>query len=324
MHGYTNCLPNRISPLIFPYILTAHGNLSTFWVPRRRATHQVLWKCTGQRMTADKKRADSRITRQECKLNKRLNITLRCQTPVDQVRTANCADNGGLKYSIFKQSNETSSADTSTQCDLTRPECVRCARRHVACPGYRNEVDMIFRNENLSTLTIRASRNDRNKSPSSTAVSNIRPDRLEPQSELSQGRRLATEPAIAIARPLTYASTTEVEDLPLMLDHFSFSPGWQRHDSSMSFLTLIVQRSAEDSALIYSCRAAARAYFSNRLGTIENRSKALAAYSKALAATNAVLQDQKACSRDDTALASVWLLGLREVCSKKSPHDNLR
>ena len=171
----------------------------------------------------------------------------------------------------------------------------------------------MFRNETLSTLTSRTNRDRRNESRSIASVSSVPSAGCESHSGLSDRSHIAARPAMVVPRPLTYSSTTDVEDLPLILDHFSFSPGWQRHDSSMSFLTRMIQLSGKDSALIYSCRAAARSYFSNRLRTAENRSRELATYGKALTATNNLLQDRNACSRDDTALASVWLLGLHEV-----------
>ena len=209
---------------------------------------------------------------------------------------------------------------------------MRCARRHVPCPGYRSEVDVIFRNENLRTLTERASRDRRAKPRSSTNVSNVRQENssaflvhqgyaqtiagLERHTGFPHRSQTAAHYAMVVPRPLRTSSTAEAEELPLILDHFSSSPSWQRHDGSMGFLTRMVQHSTEDSALIYSCRAAARAYFSNRQRTTENRSRELDTYGKALVATNAVLRDRKACSSDDTALASVWLLGTYEVCSK--------
>lgn len=196
---------------------------------------------------------------------------------------------------------------------------MRCARRHVPCPGYRNEVDVLFRNENPSTLTAKASRRRHNESRSSTGVSNLPSADRQSQTIHPHRSRLAPCSAAIVPRALTYSSTTEVEELPLILDHFSFSPGWQQHDDSMSFLTRLVDRSAENSALIHSCRAAARAYFNNRLTTTKNKSRQMASYGKALAATNTMLQDREACSRDDIALASVWLLGLHEVCSKDRP-----
>ena len=218
---------------------------------------------------------------------------------------------------------EFSNANISKQCDLTRPSCIRCTRRQVSCPGYRNELDVIFWNENPSTLTAKASRGRRNESVSDMGVSLALSAEVQPQREITSRSRLASCSAVTVPRPLTYGSTTEVEELPLTLDQWSFSPGWQRHDSSTSFLTRIVEQSAENTALIYCCRAAARAYFNNRLRTTENRLKQLAAYGKALVATNTVLQDREVCSRDDTALASVWLLGQHEVSSKDSPRDGL-
>ena len=207
---------------------------------------------------------------------------------------------------------------------------MRCARRNIPCPGYRNEVDVIFRNENPTTLTARAHQDGRKKSHSSTGVFDIRQEnpskylfheeyaqtiaRLGGHAGIPQKRHLAARLAQVVPQPLRFISTAETEELPLVLNHFSFATGWQQQDGSMNFLTRMVQHSAEDSALIHSCRALARAYFNNRQRTTENRSRQLDTYGKALVKTNNVLRDPSACSSDDTALTSVWLLGLHEVC----------
>ena len=195
---------------------------------------------------------------------------------------------------------------------------MRCARRNVPCPGYRDEVDVFFRNESQSTFTARANQDQRKKSRTTISVASLPCTGLQSPSDSSCSHHAPALSTREVPRPLTYSSTTNVEELPLILDSFSYSPGWQNHASSMTFLNDMVQQSAEDSALISACRAVARAYFSNRLQTIENKSNELATYGKALAATNALLRDREACSRDNTALASVWLLGLHEVCSSDS------
>lgn len=195
---------------------------------------------------------------------------------------------------------------------------MRCARRDVTCPGYRDEVDVFFRNESQSTFTARANQDQRKKSRTTFSVATLPSTGFGSPSDSSYRHHPPALSIREVPRPLTYSSTTDVEELPLILDSFSYSPGWQNHESSKTFLNGMVQQSAEDSALISACRAVARAYFNNRLQTIENKSKELATYGKALAATNALLRDREACSRNNAALASVWLLGLHEVCSSDS------
>lgn len=40
----------------------------------------------------------------------------------------------------------------SQQCDLERPECGQCLRKGQACPGYREENDIVFRNETVASF----------------------------------------------------------------------------------------------------------------------------------------------------------------------------
>lgn len=88
-----------------------------------------------------------------------------------------------------------------------------------------------------------------------------------------------------------------------------------RHDTTTGFLIYlpeIIQRSAEDSAIVLSCRAIGTAFLTCQIATTEAQSKRAGAYGKALAATNAALKDSAVQTRDET-LASIWLLSLYEV-----------
>jgi hypothetical protein len=42
---------------------------------------------------------------------------------------------------------EPRSLNRAAQCDLTRPGCSGCAKLGKICPGYREESDLLFRNE---------------------------------------------------------------------------------------------------------------------------------------------------------------------------------
>ncbi|KAF3399711.1 hypothetical protein DPV78_006672 [Talaromyces pinophilus] len=38
------------------------------------------------------------------------------------------------------------------KCDLLRPECTQCQRKSQSCPGYRDELELIFRIESVSSF----------------------------------------------------------------------------------------------------------------------------------------------------------------------------
>src|SRR5690625_4379608 len=39
----------------------------------------------------------------------------------------------------------------TTQCDETKPTCNQCAKSRRICPGYKDEFDLVFRNETQAT-----------------------------------------------------------------------------------------------------------------------------------------------------------------------------
>lgn len=61
------------------------------------------------------------------------------------------------KKSQGKQASSPSCADLSityiSQCDLTRPRCLRCSKLGTVCPGYREEQDLLFNNKHKETFS---------------------------------------------------------------------------------------------------------------------------------------------------------------------------
>ncbi|KAH7131382.1 hypothetical protein B0J13DRAFT_103236 [Dactylonectria estremocensis] len=43
--------------------------------------------------------------------------------------------------------------DRKIRCDQTSPSCGQCVKRHQTCPGYRNQVDLMFRDENSHVIS---------------------------------------------------------------------------------------------------------------------------------------------------------------------------
>lgn len=108
------------------------------------------------------------------------------------------------------------------------------------------------------------------------------------------------------------AECWDTHAMSLAFSNFCTTP---RHDTTLGFLVSlpeIIYKSAEDSAIVLSCRAIGNAFLTCQTGTPEAQSKRAGAYGKALAATNAALKDSALQTQDET-LASVWLLSLYEV-----------
>lgn len=55
------------------------------------------------------------------------------------------------------------------QCDLLRPECTQCQRKSQSCPGYRDELELKFRVESVSTFEAKNAGGNNDKGGMSTA-----------------------------------------------------------------------------------------------------------------------------------------------------------
>lgn len=49
------------------------------------------------------------------------------------------------------------------KCDLLRPECTQCQRKSQSCPGYRDELELIFRVESVSTFEAKKTGSENDK-----------------------------------------------------------------------------------------------------------------------------------------------------------------
>ncbi|KAG6041834.1 hypothetical protein E4U41_001305 [Claviceps citrina] len=205
------------------------------------------------------------------------------------------------------------------KCDETKPTCNQCAKSRRICPGYKDEFDLVFRNETQATerrarkaskkaLSLKQGREtDRGASPSSTGSSDSGENHspITPTSQLSS---VHNSPQI----PLDDQAACH------FIANYVLVP---RHGSLIGFMEFVVPLlNAERVPLHYRCafEACALASLNNGVGNRNHFEKqALGKYTKALSTTFAALQDPEV-AKEDATLAAVLLLGLFENISAKT------
>lgn len=228
---------------------------------------------------------------------------------------------------------------------------MRCARLGEACPGYREEADLLFRVEGPSSYAKGAPRDrrrTRHKAPALHHVSSARDSReLQPairgthsgrppglafesahDEEGSTGGESALEPSLSaldpevnqiiyyqscpsLVRPLHEA--LENHAVPLLLSQFSYEVRGTRYHGFLDFLPDMLVAIHKESPLELACKAVAGAYLSNKAGEYAVPER-VETYGRALTSVNLILRDPERC-RDDAALMCVWFMGLYEVSS---------
>jgi len=204
---------------------------------------------------------------------------------------------------------------TSHQCDETKPTCKQCAKSRRQCPGYKDEFDLIFRNETKAT--------ERRARKANTKAVAQRLGQRGPDSPTSlkgllslpasQGSSGAS-PGGAIMPPLNMPP----EQLASchFLSNFVLIP---RHDTVRGYMDYVIpllRSESHSSTFAHAFNACAFASLGNRVTSngVDFGDKALSEYTKALAATHVALKDPELSTADGT-LAAVLLLGFFEVCA---------
>lgn len=213
----------------------------------------------------------------------------------------------------------------SRQCDETKPTCNQCAKSHRQCPGYRDEFELIFRNETKSTE--RRARLRAGKKAFDGASGVVGPEPASPASSGSSSSSAGSlSPAVrqAIKSPLEMAIIPAME-IPIdsraschFVSNFVLVPRQGTTRGFMDYLVPLLRTESPDGHLQHAFNACALASLGNRVtaNDIDFQGKALAEYSKALARTNAALRHPDEC-RSDATLAAVLMLGLFESITAK-------
>ncbi|KYK56066.1 Zn-C6 fungal-type DNA-binding domain protein [Drechmeria coniospora] len=175
------------------------------------------------------------------------------------------------------------------------------------CPGYRNEFDLVFRNETLATekrarkAGSKALARANGKAPAS-AVGPGPSWACPPSSSSTDGWLISPSPRVPVENRATCH----------FISNFVLLPSHGSVRGFMEFLIPLLKMEHLPRHFTYAFDACALASLNNRVGAGSDLDKeALGRYTKALSATNLALRDP-AVARLDATLASVLLLGLFE------------
>lgn len=198
------------------------------------------------------------------------------------------------------------------QCDETRPTCGQCARSKRVCTGHRDEVDLLFRNENKAT-EIRAQRNATTRSTESSGNT-----MKKPQTRLVSSSYYDAAAATLNnwrARHVSFSPSPRV--LPEnaeqhALCHFftTYVPTTRHSESTfLGYLLPVWREAGSESALSAATSTVALIGLGNAPERNQLIHKARQNYSTAISKLNAAISDPVEARRDETLL-SVLLFSL--------------
>ncbi|RDA82853.1 hypothetical protein CP532_0951 [Ophiocordyceps camponoti-leonardi (nom. inval.)] len=193
------------------------------------------------------------------------------------------------------------------KCDETKPTCNQCAKSRRLCPGYKDEFDLVFRNETQATK--------RRAKKANTKALALKHGRDVDSSSSSADSSLSPASSAGIQPPPRVA----IEDQAAchFMSNFVLVPHQGSVRGFMEFLVPLMKVDRIPQHFRYAFDACALASLNNRVGTGNDFDKdALTSYTQALSATYAALRDPEVAKQDAT-LASVLLLGLFENISAK-------
>jgi hypothetical protein len=202
------------------------------------------------------------------------------------------------------------------QCDETKPTCLQCQKSRRQCPGYKDDFDLVFRNETQATerrarrsinskkikfQTGQRNRNEANGSPSAS--------RRGSQGELVPGSNAASPGSV----PGSVTLPLEIQAFHYFLSNYVLVPQLGTTRGHLSYILPLLKGEPGGTQLSTSFTAVALASFGNRPGASRLLQRARREYTRALNYVNKSLQNP-ATQKSNQTLASILLLGLYEVC----------
>ncbi|KAH7312903.1 hypothetical protein BKA65DRAFT_484099 [Rhexocercosporidium sp. MPI-PUGE-AT-0058] len=205
-----------------------------------------------------------------------------------------------------------------TRCDRATPSCTQCIRAHRTCSGYRNQLDLMFRNES-DTVKEKAAKSKEISRPKSTRTIESHPQNLAygHDDDSIQGNEVAKYSK-------THLTNTETLCIKNMMPNYSMfptleerslaffggmAPTWFR---TFDLVDTICRNQDIEEHLQASMSAVGLASFSNASHAPELMAKAQKDYGKALQLTNEALRSPTAVKKDST-LFSVMVLSIYEM-----------
>ncbi len=198
------------------------------------------------------------------------------------------------------------------QCDEAKPTCNQCTKSRRQCPGYKDDFDLIFRNETKATER-RAQRKTSGRPAAHRVILCQRPGLLH-------SSRQQSLPAVAReaerGQVILPALSTPPEGVASchFLANFVLVPRENTGRGWMDYTLALLKGESASASFTHAFNACAFAALGNRVtsNSVNLADCALSEYTKALAATHVALKDPQ-LSKADGTLAAVLLLGFFEV-----------
>ncbi|KAK7428685.1 hypothetical protein QQZ08_004779 [Neonectria magnoliae] len=193
------------------------------------------------------------------------------------------------------------------KCDETKPTCNQCAKSRRQCPGYKDEFDLVFRNETQATER-RAQKANKKALAQKQGKTAARDHTKTPASA-----KRDHDPSIlaTLNLPIDEQATCH------FISNFVLLPRYDNTRGYLEFVVPLLQSETPAPHFKLAFDACAVASLGNRVGTGNSFEKqALGHYTKALASTFAALKDPNLTTADST-LAAILMLGLFENISAK-------
>lgn len=188
---------------------------------------------------------------------------------------------------------------TISQCDETRPACLKCVKSKRTCPGYAEGLDLVLRDQNqLAKARVERHQKARNKSRNQSP-------------ETSSGS--ASPQPMTIYTPL--AESQETYAHTFFVSAYVLAPRDTRTDHGfLELLPFLFDRLPSSSVLSLSLSVVAHCYFQAWQPDVRNVDHIIVQklYSRALKALQMALQNPSQCTSDETLMA-VCLLSFYEV-----------
>ncbi|KAI1338099.1 hypothetical protein F5Y15DRAFT_131226 [Xylariaceae sp. FL0016] len=199
------------------------------------------------------------------------------------------------------------------KCDETKPTCNQCAKSRRQCPGYKDEFDLVFRNETQATerRAMKANKKalaqkTKQESSDGSPIGIVNPD-------LQRAIKSPLEQALVpqLNTPVEHQASCH------FVSNFILIP---KEGSTVGFLDFVVPLLKQDGPLNHlqhAFNACSMSFLNNRAATGDKlQDQAFYEYTRALNATNTALRDPRQ-QKTDATLAAVLLLGLFESISAK-------
>ncbi|KAG4432109.1 hypothetical protein IFR05_012408 [Cadophora sp. M221] len=209
-----------------------------------------------------------------------------------------------------------------TRCDRSTPSCSQCIRAHRTCPGYRNQLDLMFRNESdaVKVKAVKSKQISRTKSTSPIEQLPQNPVSSEElDDDFSQGNNVAKYSKKHVNNSDALCITNMMPNYSMFptLEERSFAffgtmaPTWFR---TFDLVETLCSKADIEEHLQAGISAVGLASFSNASYAPELMARARKDYVKALQLTNEALRSPTAVKKDST-LFSVMVLSIYEMIS---------